>query len=450
MAKEKAPLRSYTSPRWSGEILDCAMPLTFDTYNKCSFDCKYCFSYFQKSHSMSDNKKLARGDYQSREGLGAVDVDTIARLMDLDETLPESFHQFFPYIRERKVIQWGGLSDQFDKYEKMEGRTLELLKIFKAHKYPLSFSTKSVWFTKDDRYMDIISGTENWHFKFSIICINEERARAMEMGVRPPMERLEAMKRIGDICTGGTTLRLRPFIIGLTDRDDDHLRLIELAKEHGAQSMSSEFFCLERRADDRLLDRYKDMSKIVGFDILEFYKKHSHGSGYSRLNYEIKTKYVHEMLDKAKEVGLRFFISDAHHKEKCETGGCCGLPNDPKKYNQAKGQFTEALVLAKKKGFVTWDDMEPHLQMYKEFKWAKAFGYNTMGAVARAGRKDQTMYDYIREIWNTPNSAKSPYKYFSGVLYPDRLDENKNIVYIYKPRDKREYDAEGNRLQGVY
>ena len=37
----------YGSPRWTGEILDCSMPMTFDTYSNCAFNCAYCFSSFQ-------------------------------------------------------------------------------------------------------------------------------------------------------------------------------------------------------------------------------------------------------------------------------------------------------------------------------------------------------------------------------------------------------------------
>ena len=38
----------YGSPRWSGEITDCTMPMTFDTYSNCSFGCVYCFSQYQR------------------------------------------------------------------------------------------------------------------------------------------------------------------------------------------------------------------------------------------------------------------------------------------------------------------------------------------------------------------------------------------------------------------
>ena len=34
--------QDYDSPRWSGEICDCSMPLTFDTYSTCAYNCLYC------------------------------------------------------------------------------------------------------------------------------------------------------------------------------------------------------------------------------------------------------------------------------------------------------------------------------------------------------------------------------------------------------------------------
>ena len=48
--------QDYASPRWSGEICDCSMPLTFDTYSTCAYNCLYCFAYFQKSHNIKGYK----------------------------------------------------------------------------------------------------------------------------------------------------------------------------------------------------------------------------------------------------------------------------------------------------------------------------------------------------------------------------------------------------------
>jgi len=417
--------RTYGSPRWTGEILDCSMPMTFDTYNKCSYNCLYCFSYFQKSHSLSEK------DYQEGGGLSCVNVDTIRDMFDMKDSVSEAYKQFYDYIRDRKVMQWGGLADQFDMFEKKHGVTLELLKILKEKNYPLCFSTKATWWVYDERYRELFRGQDNWNTKFSIINLDTDRAKRMEKGVPSPMERLQAMSDLSKLNKGGVTLRLRPFIIGFSDKNDEYLDLIRLGKEHGATAVSTEFFCLERRADERLRNRYEMMSDIVGFDILKFYKKYSHGSGYIRLNYGIKKKYFEKMEELCKKLDMRFYVSDADHKGKCHNGSCCGLDES---WNYSRGQFTEAIVIAKRNGKVYWHDIEKDVLPYKKFLWNQAFGYNTGTTFARANRLNYTMYDYVREQWNTPNSPRSPYKYFSGVLMPVGLDENKNVIYEYKEK----------------
>jgi hypothetical protein len=43
-----------------------------------------------------------------------------------------------------------------------------------------------------------------------------------------------------------------------------------------------------------------------------------------------------------------------------------------------------------------------------------------------------TVFDYRRNVWNTPKSQKSPFKYFNGMLEPVRVDENGDVVYKFK------------------
>lgn len=430
---KKKKIQSYCSPRWSGEILDCSMPLTFDQYDHCSFNCLYCFSFYQKAlkafNPLMPNQ-MGKG-YQTME-VRSVRVDKIKSLFRLERN-----SQFTDYIKQRITMQWGGLSDPFDMFEKKEGVGLEILQFLKEQNYPLCFSTKGTWWTKDDRYMSLFAGQKNWNVKFSIINMDESAAKAIELGVPSPEERLKALARFNKLKgTGGSTLRLRPFIIGLSDVDGGHKELIRLAADAGVGAVSMEFFCLEMRATEAMVERYGKMSEVLGFDLVDFYRRNSpRGSGYLRLNWKIKEKYVNECEAVCKKYGLRFYVSDAHHKDRCHNGSCCGLPES---WNYSRGQFTEALLIAKQYGSVRFCDIEKHLQMYKKFDWRVAEGFNTRGTMARCQRWRQTMFDYIREIWNTPQSPKSPYQYFGGLLRPLKLDEAGNVIYKYHPYQEKE------------
>jgi len=407
-------MKYYQSPRWSGEFLDCSMPMTFDTYSVCSYNCLYCFSFFQRG--------TREGDYLSRN-VKWISVDRVKKMF-----LEPDNSQFGNYIKKRYTMQWGGLSDQFDEYERKHGVTLELMKFFREIKYPISFSTKATWFLEDDRYTDLIKGADNWHFKVSIITNDREKARKVERGVPSPEDRLAALTKLKDLGVAGVTLRFRPFIIGISN--PGHKQLISDAADAGADSVSTEFLCLESRAADRGKSRYQGISDAAGFDIFQKYKDYSSGSGYLRLNRKSKEKFIDDMEEACNQKGLRFYVSDAHFKERSHHGSCCGIP-EHMDYN--RGQYTEALVKAKKCGEVCFSDIsEPAKELFGKLEAGKAVGYNTNTTENRARIAGWTFYDMMRYHWNKPKTAKSPYKYFGGVLVPLRVDENGDVVYGYK------------------
>ena len=352
----------YLSPRWTGELNDCSLPMTFDTYSNCSFGCVYCFSQYQ------------RGIGSSKEKYKAKDVRSVNVQKIKDIFLGKRPSQFSQYIAERRTMQWGGLSDQFDGFERKYGVTLELLKFFKEIDYPITFSTKSVWFLDDPRYTDLIKGQKNWNCKFSIITLDEHDAARIEQGVASPQRRLEAIEKYANLDAGGATLRLRPFIIGVTSKN--YLELIRQAHEHGATAMTTEFFCLERRSTISAADNYKVISECCGHDIVEFYSKNSHGSGYLRLNRRIKEPYVRKMQALSHELGMRFYVSDAHFKEACDNCCCCGLPNE---WKVSRFNFSEALQLCKKNGSVRYSEIKEGHTHFDGFEWGKAGGRSSRG-----------------------------------------------------------------------
>lgn len=226
------------TPRITYEFPDCSMPMAFDTYNNCSFGCMYCFA--QNQRGIGSKKK----EYLHKE-VKDVSVERIKRMfIDPDKHGGD----FAPYIKARKVMQWGSMSDQFDNFERKYGTTLELLRFFKDIDYPLCFSTKGAWFTKDERYMDLIRGQKNWNFKFSIITSDAEKARVIERGVESPQARLEAIERIANAGAGGATLRLRPFIIGVST--PTYLDLIKEAFNRGGYSFEHRILLSRNKKPD--------------------------------------------------------------------------------------------------------------------------------------------------------------------------------------------------------
>lgn len=421
MAKPKISL-NYPSPRWSMEIPDCSMPMAFDTYSKCSYNCLYCFAYFQKTHTCEG--------YTSGH-IRAVNPKRVKNIFDSafrnkQGTVSKVDYAFFPYIQNKRMMQWGGLADEFDEWERRYGITLELLRYFDKIDYPLSFSTKAVWWTKDERYMELFKRhAHNWHVKISIITADEEKARKIELGVPSPAERLEAIKRLSDIGIH-VTLRLRPFILGVST---DYKKLIKLAKDAGADSVTTEFFCMETRATPDLLERYKKISEVCGFDIYEFYTKNSHQQGYKRLNRGIKAPIFHEMKEVAESLGMRFYVSDAFCRECNEHCNCCGVP--PEWDVSVKGHIGQAIIEAKKNGEVRFSDIAPDITKYYSFQWRGSAGYNTGSNRVRAMNYDTTMAQWLRANWNTPKKGTSPAKGYGGILRPIRIDEDGDVVYRY-------------------
>ena len=404
----------YGSPRWTGEIADCTLPLTLDTYSNCSFGCVYCFSQYQRGVGG------AKEDYYNKN-VKAVNPDKIKKLFSLEN----KDSQFYPYIKSHRPIQYGGLSDQFDGYERKYGVTYEILKYLREINYPICFSTKSAWVFKDPKYQELFKGADNWNMKFSIITLDENDARRIEVGVPSPQERLEAMKIYNSLSKGGTTLRLRPFIVGVSDKT--YLELIEKAHEAGATAVTTEFFCLEMRSINHAREHYRVISDCAGFDIVDFYRSYSNGSGYLRLNRKIKEKYIKAMQEKCHSLGMRFYVSDAHFKECCDNCCCCALPPN---WDYSRGNFSAALQIAKKTGSVRWSDIEKDMY-YLEFPYKKAEGFNTTSCEARSKMEGMTMKDYLHYLWNAPRRGQSPYKLFEKVLTPDGYDENGDIIYKY-------------------
>ena len=415
-------ITDYNSPRWTAEILDCSMPMSLDTYSVCAYGCLYCFAWFQKSHTQ---KGYLERQVRSLDPAKVIGLFQQA-LLGQDGGLPKSLAQFCPYIRNRYVMQWGGLADPLDNYEKQHGVTLLLLRFFDSIDYPLSISTKGTWWTQDDRYMSLMAKhTHNWHVKVSIVCEDAPKARVIEGGVPAPDERLEAIRRLSKVGIP-VTLRLRPYIIGASE---DWPYLISSAHEAGANSVTTEFLCLEARADQRMRARYEAISRVVGYDVYRFYMDHSPQHCYKRLAAELKRPVFARMASHAHKLGMRFHVSDAAGRDFNDYPNCCGVPPE---WHSQTSHFGGAIYAAKHDGHVAFEQIEPGIkEVFDGILLNYAAGYNTISSKRRAQIKGLTISTWFRNKWNDTQSGTGLTRGYGGVLVPDGVDERGDIVFRY-------------------
>lgn len=394
----------YNSPRISAEVLDCSVPLTLDTYSNCSYGCLYCFSQYYRD--ISDNH-----NYFNKSKVSWVNIEKLKAIF-------LGGGEFSYFTKNRMVVQYGGLSDQFDEYEKKYGKTLEVLRFLKEINYPICFSTKSTWVFDDGRYVELFKGQDNWNMKISITTLNEEHSKIIERGVSSPLSRISAMAKYRKLNEGGVTLRLRPYIIGISEYKLEEL--VERCADAGVDAISTEFFCADLRSKS-LRKNLKIMSRLAGYDIFNFYKKYSVVPGYLRLCRGIKLPVFMQIKELAEKYKLRFYVSDSSCKDLSQGGSCCGLKES---WNYTRGQFTEALMIAKRKGVVYFSDIAKYLDYAKGFENVRMLNISDKF-------KYVNMYDYFKYIWNNPYEWKSPYRYFEGALKIKGRDDDGNLIYEY-------------------
>lgn len=395
-----------------------------------------CFSNSQKiNHPMYEKKAFQVKSVNPNKTIGMLNGTVKSKYYD----------NFFKY---RFPLHWGGLADPFCYMEEKEGVGLKILQGASKIQYPIIFSTKGTFMTRDKDYLKVFESykeTKNLGFSFSIITNEKHIAKRIERNVPSVEDRLKAMKVLSDLGFW-TVLRLRPFMLGITDINLE--TLLERAKKAGARAVSTEFFCLDLRSLSTLKERLDAIDKISGLDYRSYYKALSPGSRgtYLRLNRLVKEYYMKRLLIKCKELDLKVSVSDPDFKEYNFSGNCCGYPESKKEFNSeicnwSRGQLTYHIRKLRKK---YWAGERPALLTWDEVKNTIANDWASDGRYFKDSikywstdfrKKQQSHIDEFLETWNGTKSSASPYNYFDGLLVPHTLDEKDNIVYRYEPSD---------------
>lgn len=439
--KKKGKQQGYLSPRISSEFMDCSMPMTFDNYSHCSLGCTYCFAYMFKSNNPSFSSKLHAVDPNK--------IISAVRGKPIDSR-QRHFHKHF--YKKRFLLHWGGLADPFCNFEKTNGISYEIIKGLAQEAYPTLFSFKgsAVFRPQFRKLFAKYAHQKNFAFQMSIISPSDEMSRKIEIGVPVTSRRIDAIKMFSDMGYY-TILRLRPFIIGVTDEGLDEL--LDKCKEAGINAVSLEFVALDIRTNPGIMKRYKWIGELIGIgakDVLQYFKtlSPSKRGGYMRLNRLVKESYVKTIYEFCLENDILFACSDPDYKELNMSGSCCGMPDkypeNKELENWTKNQLSyhvkEARRLLHSRGRTVQlrfrNVFDPKEDTYLE---ANEFSNDHVGISGKTSSERATScyLDFAKACWNNLRSPGNPRNYFHGKLMPLRVDEDENLVYVYK---KSEYE----------
>ena len=437
----------YGSPRISSEFPDCSMPLTFDHYNFCSLGCMYCFAYVFKVNNPAITNLSLR----------AVNIENMIKNMKGEVKGEKGKVLYEQFYKKKFLLHWGGLADPFCNFEKTNMVGYPLIQELGAMNYPTLFSFKGDAILKKE-YRDLFEkykNQKNFAFQVSIITRDDDLAKYVEVGVQSPTKRLNILKMLSDLGYW-TILRLRPFIIGITDLSLD--KLLDDALAAGVRAISTEFFAMDARCNTSMTKRYEWLASMIGVSDLKKYfsiLSPRERGGYRRLNRLVKERYIKKMYKFCLKNNLVFSCSDPDFKELNMSGSCCGMPDnfpDNKLLeNWSKAQLTYAIKEARRiyhttgiKTEFTIDDIYPKEKT--KFLDSKTLTNDHVGVIGlnSSDRNNMTHRTFLEKHWNNLRSFSNPRNYLHNKLIPIGIDENKNLVYRYNPHDyEKEWAEEG-------
>ena len=440
---------AYISPRISSEYMDCSMPMTFDSYSHCSLGCAYCFAYMFKTNNSSFSSILH--GTRPIELLKAINGEPTNLRM-------RSFYKHF--FKKRFLLHWGGMADPFCNFEKANQIGYELIKGLGEAQYPTLFSFKgsTIFNHKYSKLIERFADQKNFAFQVSIVCPSDEMSKKVEIGVPVTSKRIKALKMLSSMGYY-TILRLRPYIIGISD--DGIEELLHRCKDAGIHAVSLEFVALDTRSNEGLRKRYKWLGQLIGTsDIMKYFRDLSpiERGGYLRLNRLVKERFVKTIYKFCVDNDILFACSDPDFKELNMSGSCCGMPNEyPENReleNWTKNQLTYHLARCRREYHTKGRIVQlkfPDVFKNKEDTYLDSivFGQDhiCVSDMCSSERFDTHYFRHARNTWNNLRSPANPRNYFHGKVLPIRKDENNDLVFSYVPSDyEQRWKDEGINL----
>ena len=190
--------KSFIGLPGAGETDRCYYPFKCDTYGRgCSNNCSYCYAksalFFRK---LWDEKDPA-----------SIDPKRLDKYL-YDALIQGKKGDIYTYLRHKQPLRLGAMTDCFSDAELKHGTTYEVLKTLKKYRYPYLILTKNK-LVATDKYLDVLD-KDLAYVQFTITTPYEDVATLYEEGASSVMDRLLAMKRLGELGFA-TAVRINPM-----------------------------------------------------------------------------------------------------------------------------------------------------------------------------------------------------------------------------------------------
>jgi DNA repair photolyase len=424
--------RDYNGIRLTADGFDCALPVTIDSHSGCAYECLYCFSDNIIGHAAGSGGAKVKA-------LGRTSLRKIESIFDgTDNQQAARIRKALRYDKRNAngypcAVQLGGLCDPCDSIEQNSGWLLEFMKLAQRYDQPVRMSTKGAIFHIPEYMRQIVQKPHLFWCAFSIMSNDDDMITRVDRYTPNTTQRLATMRMLAKEGVS-TSLRLRPIVPGITDRNRGHIDLIKRAADAGAKAISYEVLFYPMAIPKANRWKYKLLHNLAGIDLKKLYSSFGRRMTCMRPSYAYTEHIMHEIKETATANGLTVGVSDPVWKQLSDVGCCCGIrPDDPVFGNWEPENMTNAIVKARLANtpegkLIHLADIVPPWA-YDTPKQALCAG--GVGPLVVWENHHKMWSDQLRELWNNPSMQRSPMNYLQGAVQIAGEDTDGNYIYRY-------------------
>jgi hypothetical protein len=386
-------LRRRSKLEISGQFLHCPLFLSIDTYEGCSFGCRYCISNLQYDRQNRDT--------QRREGIRPALLTSWEKVLS-GKRIGNPMIEYL--VGRRHPIQLGVKADPFPRgVEQRVQNTRKFLEIANQVKYPIYITTKNT----GDLPVDLLA-EGNYVLGVSLASHRARDIKFLERSTSSPRERLD---RIPPGVFKKIIVRWQPFIPGLY-KSKKGGELFDLPA-------INRFLDMIARVADGLSISFLNWAGIREAEVLE-------AVGPDDLDDLDVVELFSHIREQAHLRGLEFYT--ANYRALSDSPVCCGLKEDE---FEISTKWVWAYLIQKlfdgRQEYLTVEDLK---QAFPDELKEVIFDSMDVPLFSRwahyCARKTTILEEYIKDF--TYNRKLNPANYFAG-LYSKVVDGEFRIYF---------------------